>query len=466
MKFLNWLFREPKKIEATRYDAAQTTTENRRHWSLTDSLSADASQTVQVRTTLRNRSRYEVSNNSYAAGIVQTIADDCIGTGPRLQIVSDQYQQNDFDKNTQTERAFSEWSNEIRLAEKLRTMRKAKIIDGEAFAIFVNNDTLESPVKLDLKLIESDRITSPYQLWDWKELVDGIAFDDQDNPVAYYMLRYHPGDNHGNIEEYETIPAKDIIHWYRMDRPEQHRGIPELTPALPLFAQLRRYTLAVLASAETAADFAAVIYTDAPANGEATPAVPFDLISLEKRMATTLPDGWKLGQLKSEQPTTNYPQFKREILGEIGRCLQIPINIVTGDSSKHNYASGRLDHQSYQRAIRIEQDNCSHFLNRIFDAWYNEYSLESGLKRTRDFSIKWFFDGFAHVDPSKEAKAQEIRLKNCTTTLAFEYARQGLDWEEELRQIARERKLIDELGISDSQITRFLMKGASKSVDR
>ena len=35
---------------------------------------------------------------------------------------------------------------------------------------------------------------------------------------------------------------------------------------------------------------------DAPAGGEATPVEPRDVIELEKRMATTLPDGWKLGQ--------------------------------------------------------------------------------------------------------------------------------------------------------------------------
>ena len=43
----------------------------------------------------------------------------------------------------------------------------------------------------------------------------------------------------------------------------------EITLALPLFAQLRRYTLAVLGAAETAADFAGILYTDSPANGEA-----------------------------------------------------------------------------------------------------------------------------------------------------------------------------------------------------
>lgn len=75
-----------------------------------------------------------------------------------------------------------------------------------------------------------------------------------------------------------------LIHYYRVERPGQSRGIPEITPAIPLFAQLRRYTLAVIAAAETAADFAAVLYTDAPANGEADAVEPMDLVELERRM--------------------------------------------------------------------------------------------------------------------------------------------------------------------------------------
>ena len=73
-----------------------------------------------------------------------------------------------------------------------------------------------------------------------------------------------------------------------------------MTPSLPLFAQLRRYTLAVIAAAETAADFAAVIYTDTPAETEDQPTV-METFELEKRMATVLPDGWRLGQIDEER---------------------------------------------------------------------------------------------------------------------------------------------------------------------
>jgi capsid protein len=52
------------------------------------------------------------------------------------------------------------------------------------------------------------------------------------------------------------------------------------------------------------------------------------------------------------------------------------------------------------------------------------------------------------VDPVKEASAQKTRLDSHTTTLAAEYAKQGKDWEAELRQRARELELIAELGMT------------------
>ena len=440
-----------------RYDAAQTTSENIRHWAMADGLSADASMSADVRRTLRNRSRYEVANNSYAKGMLLTMAGDCIGTGPRLQL-----QTNDSKNNRQVELDFERWAEKVDLAAKLRAMRMAKATDGEAFALLVDNPKLDHEVKLDIRLIEAERVTTPYIKRNVKFInaIDGIEFDQYRNVKCYYVLKNHPGDVSFKLDDYERVPADAMIHWFRQDRPEQHRGVPEITPALPLFAQLRRYTLAVLAAAETAADFAAVIYTDAPANGEAMPLDPMDVIPLTKRMATVLADGWKLGQIKAEQPATSYPEFKREILGEIGRCLQIPVNIVTGDSSRHNYASGRLDHQTYFKALKIEQDHLAlAVMDRLFDAWYREYCLtlslghaKSGLQysasQTNSVLRCWFWDGQEHVDPAKEANAQGTRLVNLTTNLATEYARQGKDWEIELRQIAKERALIQKLNLT------------------
>jgi len=113
-----------------RFDAAQTTHDNQKHWAAADGFSADLAASPEVRRQLRERSRYEVANNSYARGIVLTIANDTIGTGPRLQLLSD-----DIELNRQVERDFAAWSNVVGLPEKLRTMRMARCQDGESFAL-------------------------------------------------------------------------------------------------------------------------------------------------------------------------------------------------------------------------------------------------------------------------------------------------------------------------------------------
>ncbi len=428
------------------FDSAETTDNNRRHWARADALSADAAASPEVRRTLRNRARYEVANNSYARGIVLTLANDCVGTGPRLQMLSD-----DPVLNRTVETQFHLWAQAVGLADKLRTMRMARSHDGEAFAVLAFNPFVEHPVQLDLLLVEADQVTSPlrYMLDDHE--VDGVVLDDYGNATAYRVMKDHPGGpNRMAFDDFATVPAASMIHVFRQDRPGQHRGIPEITPALPLFAQLRRFTLAVLSAAEAAADFAGILYTDAPANGEADSVEPMDLIELERNMLLTMPGGWKMSQVEPMQPATTYAEFKKEILNEIARCLNMPFNIAAGNSSGYNYASGRLDHQTYFKSIRVDQSYmASRILDRVLAAWLREYAvLIRNLDLLRDLPPhQWFWDGFEHVDPAKEASAQETRLKNHTTTLAHEYARAGRDWENELRQRAKEIALMNELGL-------------------
>lgn len=433
-----------------RYDAAVTTDGNRRHWANADGLSADAAASPEVRRVLRNRARYEVANNSYARGIVLTLANDVVGTGPRLQMLT-----GDPDADRRIEKAFADWACAVGLASKLRTLRMARAESGEGFLLLARNPKQADSVQLDVRLIEADQIATPDLRTNQPLAIDGIVFDEYGNPVEYHVLKQHPGDRRwlSNFE-YDRIPAGVMVHYFRADRPGQSRGIPDITPALPLFAQLRRFTLAVIAAAETAADFAGVLYTDAPANGEAEDVEPMDAIELEQRMLLTMPGGWKMAQLKAEQPSTTYGDFKREILNEIARCLNMPFNVAAGNSSGYNYASGRLDHQTYFKSIRIEQAHIERIvLDRIFDAWLDEAVLVEGLLpqsmrlRGAARSHQWFWDGNEHVDPAKEANAQATRLASRTTSLAREYARQGLDWEAELRQIAKERELMGTLGI-------------------
>ena len=468
-----WPWSKPKSVKTAapvmivrgKYDAAQTTVDNRRHWAAADGLSPNAAVNPEVRRTLRNRARYEVANNSYAKGIVLTLANDTIGTGPRLQMLTQ-----DADANRRIEEAFSDWARAVDLAAKLRTARMARAESGEAFALLTSSPTLDTPVKLDVRLVEPEQVCTPWTRSARPDGVDGIVFDAAGHPVAYHVLRRHPGDGaFGSVgvgrafggDGYDTLPASAVLHYYRADRPGQWRGIPDITPALPLFAQLRRYTLAVLTAAESAANIAIVMKTNIPAGGEAAEVEPMTEMEMVPNTALFSPEGWEPSQIKAEHPSTTYGEFKREVLNEIARCLNMPFNVAAGNSSGYNYASGRLDHQTYFKSLRVEQRHLEvTVLDRVLRAWLAEAVLVEGLlrrgTRTREFARQraiphgWFWDGVEHVDPAKEAGAQATRLASHTTTLAHEYARQGRDWESELRQRAKELALMSELGLTQA----------------
>jgi len=437
-------------VVRAKYDAAERG-DDYRHWANADAFAADAALSPSVRRTLRNRARYERANNSYLAGISATLANDLIGTGPRLQLDT-----GDAEADRLVERLFFDWGWRVDLPAKLRTMREALVTDGEAFALMITNPRLVG-VTLDLRLVEAEMVATPTELMAQTitpegNVVDGVEFDQIGNVVAYQVLNYHPGANFRvNTLEFQRVPAAQMVHWFKPSRPGQHRGVPEVAPALKLFGQLRRYTEAVIAAAETAADLAAFIHSNSPA-AEVDEVESFAALEISKRTLTTLPEGWDISQLKAEQPTTQYPAFVRAILNEIARCLQLPYNVAALDSSSYNYASGRMDHQVHAMNQRVERDQLERtMLDRVLSAWVNEASLAGilpeGMPPFSEWNWGWVWDGKDHVDPAKEANAAETRLRTLTTTLASEYARQGKRWDVELRQIAAERALMDELGL-------------------
>lgn len=443
---------------AARYDAAVIDDDNRKHWANADALSARQANSIDVRYRLRNHSRYEVANNCYAGGIGRTLADAVVGYGPTLNFRrSPETTPEQMQALRETGRLFGLWAAEVDLWEKVRLMRFTRYQDGEAFAVFRNNPRLRStPIELDLQLVEAEQVTDGYRNMDTLDpkRVDGIETDAMGNPILYHVLTDHPGDGWPTDGTVLDIPADQMIHWYRADRPGQLRGIPETTPALPLFSQLRRFTLATLNAAEQAANVAGIIKTETSPDEDDEQIEPFEAIEWYRNMLMTLPGGTDIEQFKAEHPTTTYAEFKTEILCEVGRALQLPRMLVLLDASKYNYASGRLDRQAFDRFLEIEQFHCAlHVLNKIFEAWFTEALLIPGflpaaVENGMLLEPEWMWPALGHVDRKKEADGQTAELANHTTNLAIEWAKQGFDWEQQLRQRAKELQLLRELGLS------------------
>lgn len=434
------------------YDAAQTTHENTRHWGWTDSLSADSANSPSIRKRLRERSRYEVANNGWARSMVETLAHEVIGTGPRIQLLTGNPKADEW-----IERAFAAWCQRVRLARKFRTMRKAKAQDGEGVGLFVNTERL-GDVQLNLRLIETEQMSTP-DLGYTENQIDGIDLDENGEPSLYHVLRYHPGEARYGFNPMEEMPPcdpKDILHIFRQDRPGQHRGVPELTPALPLFSKLRRYTLAVLQTAENIADITIGLKTEHPDSGlygegphgdtanEPSSYEAFDTFDMERGMVTVLPEGTEPWQPDPKQPATTHTEYLKSVLAEAFAAVCMPYSVGAADSSDENFASGKLTRLGFKRAIQIERRlDWDPEVERTFWTWWAEAkalmpdNLKRGMAQMELWVVTVFWDGTEDIDPEKAARARSEMLRTGQTSYPTMYGEMGQDYEtEQSRQAA------------------------------
>lgn len=449
-----------------RFDAASREAEATRHWKGADFLSADAALVPEIRHLIISRTRYEAANNGYCAGVLKTLADDTIGTGPRLQYSFEHDDDDDIDELEVTlnrrEYRWRKWAKAVHLAKTLKMARRSRATDGEVFIKKIHNPKIRSHVKIGLELFEAEQVgSSPFDITiEYHDTgvpkeFDGIKYDNFGNPVAYRFWRIHPGSRSliKMSSDYE-VDAKYVIHYANIWRPGQHRGLSEIASTLSVFNDLRRFTNAVLSAAEIAAEISFILSSDAPVDDEDTK-VPAKLeagtvIELCRNAGIALPAGWEASQMKSEQPTSTHTEFVRSKIREAARPLSMSMNVALGDSSGYNYASGRLDHQTYFRSIKNDRDDIE---DCILDDLLRDFEEIDRVYYPEDYpdniqiEHEWMWDGFDHVDPVKEANAQRIRIETGTATLADECAKDGKDWSRVMRQSAREHRMRIKLGL-------------------
>ena len=468
------LFPRQRAIKAS-YNAASRSQDALRNFAGSDFFPADHAMRQTVRRTIAVRARNEFANNSFAYGIVYTLADDTIGTGPKLQLELSNAASEIIAKLQAREARFHKWAREVGLNDMLRCARIAKAIDGETFIVLSINPGCNREIKLEPKIYEAEFVASDtlidrpveYHPTGEPKEVDGIIFDIYGNPVQYRFWRVHPGSPSGvSPRDSHLVDASNVIHYGNFFRAGQHRGLSEMTAALHIFNDLRRYSTAVVLAAEVAARLSFIISNDLPpelyeSTIETDDSGRISQTALDIQGPSTLtsgdfnslilPAGYHAAQMKSEQPTNTYVSFKDSKIAEAARVFSMPFNVAVGNSSSYNYASGRLDHQVYHRKLKIERETIG---CRILDPIFTEWQEMDRLIHPADYAgadatyHTWMWDGFEHVDPVKEANAAATRLAIGLTSLSEECALEGKDVETVTARRQREIQDYKEKGLA------------------
>ena len=376
------------------------------------------------------------------------------------------------------ERKHRNWLQAINFRNKLWRMKLAKGVDGETFGIYYTNPKSRDKVKLDLWVIETDQVSSfevNFEPTQTNE-IDGVRFDKYNNPESYHVLASHPGTNFVGLSsqtEGSWVRAKYVTHWFRQDR-GWLRGIPEITPSLPLCALLRRYTLAVVQSAEIAASMSVLLESEGPPNttpfGNMDSLSPaqiedqfFDAFPIMRGMMMSLPWGMRAKQMSAEQPTAVYERFVDSLIREIMRPLNMPFNIASGFSGGYNFASGTLDKQIYWSSHKQDRLLCeSAVLDPITQTWWEEAkrqvdyfeqdiipSDQSINGQTELPEHEWGWDDDPdHPDPQKVANSLvTLRDANIISDKDIQRSRYNRDREEHYQNLIEEQQRKKELGL-------------------
>lgn len=392
------------------WNAAEWSTQEMGNW-LPWIRSPDA-ENNQFRDRMVGRQRDLTRNDGWAAGIVDTILDNTIGSQYRLQAMPD-YRAlrflsgvSAFDEDWAEEfsegmeaiwRGHSEdmgrWNDlgrQLTVPQQFRLMLRHKLVDGEAVGVMYWKPDRKgfgaAKFATCLGVVDPDRLSNPYQMVDSKNMRAGVEVDDDGVPRAYHLRKAHQNDWYNAVEsmEWERIEREDedgwtrVIHDFDRLRAGQNRGVSIFAPIISSLKMLAHYYGVELQAAAIGATFGTyvtspydeVMVQDALETGnesfgwyqnfrggwnEKRPAM------LNGARIPALAPGEKIESVHAERPTSNFSPFTHEMLRRASACLGVSAEQMTRDYSETNYSSARAAIVEVEKAMnrRIADFNWS-----------------------------------------------------------------------------------------------------------
>jgi lambda family phage portal protein len=243
------------------------------------------------------------------------------------------------------------------------TAVRALARDGEVLAVrYRPKAEAKLPVPLQVRLLEADYLddskTGP--LTGGGYCVQGVEFDAAGRRVGYWLFDEHPGavgPRQRAAQVSKRVPAEDVAHLYRVDRPGQTRGIPWLAPAIMTLWDLKDYEEAELVRQKVAACFAA-FETDpagpgtigAAVNNTSKAGTSVDV--LEPGLIHKMAPGHTITFATPPQ-VQGYADFVRMNQRKVASALGVPFNEIASDDSQENFASSRRGYLVFHRLIEV-----------------------------------------------------------------------------------------------------------------
>lgn len=436
---------------------------------------------------LRGRSRWLASNNGYYLRYIALNGQNIVGPrGVKLD-AKVKLSETQFDKtaNAEIENGWKRWGKKgvpMRRSQWTKTDMERVIAftvvrDGE---VFIRKWFGTGDFGFQLELIDPMRVSTDLnkRLSGRSEIINGIEYEDG-QVVAYWISeRGMQSDYSGGRAE--RVPARFIEHLYFPTEAEQKRGIPWMAAGMQRVHMLDRYENAEVTQARIAAEKGGFFTKNAAAEGDYDgtgsgnddDSGEVEYMDSEAGVFASLPSGWDFKEFDPTHPTTAFDPFSTKLLRGIASAGNINYNSLANDLSDVNYSSARIGILEVRDNWQEKQQwLIGWFHEVIFPDWLR-MSMTTGqlrleISRFREYldAVAWVPRSWAWVDPQKEAIGNRETVKLRAKSLSEVASERGVEFEEVVDSLAKEREYAEKAGIDMSAIFGGGEPGA-KSGDR
>lgn len=354
------------------------------------------------------------------------------------------------------------------------------LLSGEVFAL---HDFGGRGGSLRVRLVEGDLCCNPGQsglstnVWakeptTGNRIWNGIEIA-QDGSVAAYHFVSRYRDQVGEPSEWVRVPAlgelsgtPNVLHVFKAERPTQYRGVPYLAPVIESIKQLTRYTDAEIMAAVINGFFSVFITTE---NGVA-PDLGMDdeegldegELALGNGNIATLAPGEGVQVVDAKRPNSNFGGFTDAMAKYIGSALNIPAELLFMQFNASYSASRGALLEAWEFFSLNRTWFAADFCQPVYEMWLADAVargiveapgfFDGDLARAAWSQCDWTGPAPGQLNPNVEVSAARSRIEAGLSTGEREaLALNGTSYEENLRQLAQEKQLRQDLGLEESE---------------
>lgn len=438
-------------------------------------------------TILRQRSRDLFMGVPLATGAVKTCRTNVVGGGLLLKSQIDYEAIGISAKEARSleqkiEREFKLWADstscDIERFDNFYELQQLAflnwLISGDVIVLLPTTERVAMPYDLRIQLIEADRISTPKDKSQDKNIIDGVESNKSGETIAYYICNRHPNSKDlTEKEEWVRVEAygkntgrKNVLHLMNRERIGQRRGVPLLAPVIESLKQLGRYTEAELVAAVVSGLLTVFIekesYSSEPPFGQIVPEeeqvdrYTENSIELGPGAIIDLNEGEKANIVNPGRPNAAFDGFVTAICRQIGAALEIPYELLLKNFNA-SYSASRAALLEAWKSFRMYREwLAADFCQPIYEEWLTEAVAKGRIEAPGFFGdpltkkaycgAEWNGPAQGLLNPTQEVAAAQKRVENGFSTRSKEAKEMnGTDYYKNISQLKQEEELIQEI---------------------